>query len=261
MENRENSQLRRLHRTTEIPTCYWDKGGVSPPEGTGISRGRIFPILFSAAENGDEQDKLRILSAIDKNSVAFRQLTVVEGKQTWTKKEAKMSILKEAALALRKTIVNTLNRQNPLRVWENAAWHYKWLEESPVTSHCVILALIPIIADAITLQRPEHFQWILAPRALKAIILEKTSLGEISKAKEVPWEEIYHIIGKEICEQDPSPARPVAKRGRQESGLVEIGEGGSKEGEKDHAGEPKEFKRADMRLNDADTNCNCLTQC
>lgn len=89
------------------------------PPTTKTKRGRVFPVLFMAAEAGDHQKRIRLLTPVDKQCI-HKQMSIVEGKQNWSSKEVQNQILEEIALALRKAIVNTHNRHNPLRMWENA---------------------------------------------------------------------------------------------------------------------------------------------
>lgn len=211
---------KRVHRSSEVAENFWVEGGFNPPPGYAIRRGRVFPILFSAAETGDKPENVRILSPRREEFSTFRQVSTIEGKQDWSKKEVLNSILEETALALRKIIINTHNRTNPLRVWESACWHFKWIQdEANGSAHCVILGFIPSIAEGITLQRPDNFRWIKAPSAVGEMLLDQNSLGQLAEAKEVPIEVVQYLVGKDLTEQDPSPPRPVFKRGRQETEL------------------------------------------
>lgn len=217
MEERADQQSKRLHRSTEIPESFWNIGGFFPPSGSTLKRGRIFPILFSAADKGEYTGRIKLLTTPEEKGGWFMQISIVEGKHEWSQKEVQASILEETALALRKIIVNTHNQHNPLRVWESACWHYRWIkEETSNSAHCVIFAFIPIIANSITLQRPDNFRWILAPPVTNEILLEKIEMGQILGVEELPMHEIYLFGGKDLFEQDPSPPRPAAKRGKQE---------------------------------------------
>lgn len=53
-------------------------------------------------------------------------------------------MVNEAALALRKVIVNTYNKVNPLRKWTDAAWLYKSIKADEENNHYVCLAFIGV---------------------------------------------------------------------------------------------------------------------
>lgn len=80
----------------------------------------------------------------------------------------------------------------------------------------MILVLIPVIAESITLQRPENFQWAIVPENMKNKLLEKTLMGKTLEVQDIPLKEIYLLAGEDLFDQDPSPPRPALKRGRQE---------------------------------------------
>lgn len=196
------------------------------PSGSSIKRGRVFSILFSAAKEGEDREMLRILTPADMSTSTFRQISVVEEREAWSPIDIQNSILEGAALALRKVIVNTHNKNNPLRIWESACWCYRWIVDDSKTANCVILALIPTIAEGIVLQRPEQFRWTVPPPMIRELILKRTSLGQLTTANDLSIEDIYRIAGRDLIEQDPSPNRPALKKGRsvREGDLPTVGD-------------------------------------
>lgn len=85
----------------------------------------------------------------------------------------------------------------------------------------MILAFILVVAEGITLQRPEKFLWRIAPQAIRTMLLEKTTLGQISEAQDILWEKIVIFAGEELVDRDPSPPRTVEKKGKSDSDHLE----------------------------------------
>lgn len=94
------------------------------------------------------------------SAAAFKQLQVLEGRQDRDPRNVQAHITNEAAMALWGIIVNTRNKINPLKHWNNAVWFYLWLIVEPDTAHCILLAFIPIVPKDVSLAKPNGYKWV-----------------------------------------------------------------------------------------------------
>lgn len=147
-------------------------------------------------------------------AIAFKQLGVLEGQNSWTDKQVTDTLVNDTALVLRGVIVNTNNRINPLREWADACWFYKWLQEDTETCHCLIFCFVPVKEGVVTLQWLDRYFWKVLEKDLGSVLNITSQLGQFVKLPSLSLEVIQRLVGDELYDSNSSPARPIAKRQR-----------------------------------------------
>lgn len=115
-------------------------------------------------------------------------------------------------MALRGIIVNTSNKINPLRHWNNAVWFYQWLEVEPDTTHCILLAFIPIVTRDVPLAKLDGFKWVKLEGTFTLALTVTPELGRILAMRHVTENTLRLIVGDAIFSKDSSPPPPLHKK-------------------------------------------------
>lgn len=178
-------------------------------------RGRIFPIPVTNVVNASKKMEFRILVDIEarnKQPLAFRQVTVVEGRNSWTENEAHSHLVNEASLALRRIVRNTNNLHNPMREWGDAFWLHKWIDDPRRGSHCVCIAFIPIEGEHLPLLHPERHIWKKMLPETRRLIWGVAELGRVTNINNSETDTLKRLLGDELMDSEPSPVRRLQKR-------------------------------------------------
>lgn len=212
------------HRTTAIPHAFWEASGVFTTPN--FNQKRLFPILITFnPSHGARIDSFELLVRLNTHyttPLACRQLSVLEDKATWTRQEAQTQLVNEASLALRPLISNKNNLHNPMKLWNDAVWFFRWMEDHLGMHHCVLLACIPVPAKDLVLQRPGDYEWqTIHPRIQN--FLGTHDLGQLIEINEGMEFMIQQMVGDDLMALDPSPARPGHKKGRPGSRARSLG--------------------------------------
>jgi len=166
----------------QIPPAFTDALNMLMPFHLKNNRCRVFPILTCIGTPA-KPTEMRILQekAISEvqgsKAIAFKQMTVLEGQMVWEQKVAQVHLVNETTLALRKVIVNTNNKMNPLKKWGDAPWLYKWIKIDDNNSHCVCLAFIGVQKDAIVMQKPDKYFGRCYQRSSREFLLKGENQG------------------------------------------------------------------------------------
>ena len=223
-----NSTLKRGYLTTNIPMCFWDATNILVPFKAKNNRCRVYPILLESMTGDARRSNQKFL--IQKaepgksfsKAITFRQLSVIEGVNDWSVKEAQNHLVNEGSLALRKVIINTNNKVNPLKYWKDAMWFYRWIKVDNDNCHCVILAFIPVQLDSIPVHKPELYFAKPLDMSMQQLLTASGKLGKIVKIIGASEDQLHSIIGDELFEGDPSPARPATKKFKQGDGTEKV---------------------------------------
>lgn len=139
-------------------------------------RGRVYPILCTITKDPalSQEVILNLLTpirALEAAPISYRQVTVLEDKNIWTRVEARTQIVNETSISLRQILSQRHTSHNPLAEWNDAIWLYKWLEDAEVGCHSIILACLPINPEDTQLLRPADFHWVPLHPAAQRLIL------------------------------------------------------------------------------------------
>lgn len=115
-------------------------------------------------------------------------------------------------MALKEIIINTRNKINPLKHWNNAVWLYNWVVAEPDTAHCVLLAFIPIVARDVPLAKPDGFKWVKLDEQFISVLTSIPELGRILQMAYLTEDSLRKIVGSAIFSKDSSPPLSFTKR-------------------------------------------------
>lgn len=200
------------HRTSTVPSSFWTAAGMVPQTTSEAMRGRVYPILCTITKDPSRPQEVILnlltpIRAAEATPVSYRQVTVLEDKNIWTRVEARTQIVNEASIALRPILSQRYTSHNPLAEWNDAIWLYKWLEDAEVGCHNIILACLPINPEETQLLRPADFHWVpLHPSAQHMIL--RNDLGNLGEIEDHYGPIIKMLLGEDLIEVDPSPQRP-----------------------------------------------------
>ena len=206
---------KRGHRTSAIPDGFWNAAQLSYSNAAPIKRGRIFPLLLTCSGDNQNSASFMILSESQsplRHPVAMRQLTVLDSQANWSPEEAKLVLVNEASLSLRKVIVNRNNLHNPIRQWTDATWYFTWLDDGNGASHCVIIPMVAITVKDIPLQKPERHKWFPLAPALRAHMVISASKGSLQPFPSELMPCLRDLLGDHLYDMEPSPPRPDLKK-------------------------------------------------
>lgn len=118
--------------TTDLPISFLNEANLYNPDYLPHNKRRVFSILTTscAKDKNFKDNNYWILQKTGpkgdaSNSAAtFQQIWVLKGKEDWDLQNTRALITNEAAMALRRLIVNTSNKVNPLKHWNYAIWLY-----------------------------------------------------------------------------------------------------------------------------------------
>jgi hypothetical protein len=146
-----------------------------------------------------------------KGPIGHRQVIVLENQISWKKEEAKMLLVNETTLALRKIILNAHNLYNPIKRWNDTIWYFRWIEDGKGESHCVIMVCIPLPSLELSLQKPDKYVWEHVHEVIGRL-LRSSEEGELRYIKDAMALMMKLLLGNNLYDTEPSPPRPSFKR-------------------------------------------------
>ena len=117
---------------------------------------------------------------------------------------------------MRKVIVNTNNKTNPLKEWSDASWYYKWIKADSETAHYICLAFILACKDTVELHRPDRYHWRSTDADIRSLIDTKRRQGKLTRPG-ASDEMLHRLVGEEFFEADISSSRLLVKKAKSRS--------------------------------------------
>jgi hypothetical protein len=191
---------------------------------------RVFPILTTTvaqdtAQKGNNYWILQrkgLKGPSTNSSATYKQVQLLDGRTDWDHKTARTHLMNEAAMALRGLIVNTNNRINPLKQWRDVVWLYQWISTDADTTHCAILAFVPITPKDVPLAKPDDYTWV----KLDDFYMETlTSCPEMERLLWTPSAHegiLRRVLGESIYAKETSPTPPRTKKNRSHGQFTEV---------------------------------------
>lgn len=215
-------QTRRGYQTADLPISFLKEALLLRENFLLRNRCRVFPILTTsrAKDGGLKGNNYWFLQRkgpkgdSSYSAAAFKQLHVLEGRLDWDLRQARAHITNEAAMVLGELIVNTSNKINPLKHWNNAVWLYQWVTVDPSTAHCVLLAFIPIVQQNIPLAKPHNFRWVKLDDTFTTALTVMPKLGRIVCMNGLTETSLRQVVGDSIFAKDLSPPPPMQKKSK-----------------------------------------------